>query len=319
MLDNLVYSINSILPIFLLVVLGALLKKWGKLTDSFTEIADWLVFKIALPVMLFLEVASCSISDDFDGELVLYLVISVTAVFALATVITVLVIKDTPKRGAFIQGACRSNFAILGVPLAENMFGEAGGKTIAIVMPFIILMFNSYSVIILSMFSGSEKHKLDKKSILGIIKNVVTNPLIIAVVLALPFMLFDIEIFTAADKTLGYLSALATPLALLSLGANFRADSLKGRVGYAAIAAACKTIVVPAVAVTVAALVGLRGPALGVVLICFGSPTAVTSYIMAKKMDNDHDLAAQILLLSTLVCVVTIFIGIFILKTLALI
>ena len=319
MLDNLVYSINSILPIFLLVVLGALLKKWGKITESFTEIADWIVFKIALPVMLFLEVASCSISDDFDGKLVLFLVISVTTVFTLVSVIVALLMKDNSKRGAFIQGMCRSNFAILGVPLAENMFGEAGGKTIAIVMPFIILMFNSYSVIILSMFSGSEKHKLDKKSVLGIIKNVVTNPLIIAVVLAIPFMLFDITIFTAADKTLGYLSALATPLALLSLGANFKTESLRGRVSYAALAALGKTVIVPAVAVTVAALCGLRGPALGVVLICFGSPTAVTSYIMAKKMDNDHDLAAQILLLSTLVCVVTIFAGIFILKTLALI
>ena len=89
--------------------------------------------------------------------------------------------------------------------------------------------------------------------------------------------------------------------------------------GYAAVGAACKTVVVPALAVTVAALLGFRGPSLGVVLICFGSPTAITSYIMAKKMDNDHDLAAQILLLSTLICVVTIFIGIFILKTLALI
>jgi len=319
MLDNLVYSINSILPIFLLVVFGALLKKWGKITDSFTEIADWIVFKIALPVMLFLEVASCSISDDFDAELVLFLVISVTSVFVLVAVITVLIIKDQSKRGSFIQGVCRSNFAILGVPLAVNMFGEAGGKAIAIVMPFIIIMFNSYSIIILSVFSGSEKHKLDKRSVAGIIKNVVTNPLIIAVVLALPFMIFDIELFTAANKTLNYLSALATPLALLSLGANFKPESLKGRVGYAAVGAACKTVVVPALAVTVAALLGFRGPSLGVVLICFGSPTAITSYIMAKKMDNDHDLAAQILLLSTLICVVTIFIGIFILKTLALI
>ena len=112
---------------------------------------------------------------------------------------------------------------------------------------------------------------------------------------------------------------MATPLALLSLGANFKTESLKGRVGYAAIAATFKTVIIPAICVTIAALVGLRGPSLGVVLICFGSPTALTSYIMAKKMDNDHDLAAQILLLSTLVCVVTIFIGIFILKTLALI
>ena len=96
-------------------------------------------------------------------------------------------------------------------------------------------------------------------------------------------------------------------------------ESLKGRVSYAVVGALLKTVGVPLIGVTAAVLCGLRGPSLGVVLICFGAPTAVSSYIMAKKMDNDHELAAQILLLSTMLCVLTIFAGIFILKTLALI
>ncbi len=319
MFDNLLYSVNAILPIFLLVVLGWVLKRTGKITDGFCEIADWLVFKVGLPVMLFLEVAESSLEENGDAKLILYLVIAVTASFTLMSLASLFVVRDPKMRGAFIQGSCRSNFAILGVPLAQNMFGEVGGQVIAITMPFVILMFNSYSVVILSIFSGSREHRFSRQTLKAILRSIVTNPLIIGVVLGLPFMIWKIPIVTAASKTLHYLSGLTTPLALLSLGANFKAESLRGRAGYAVLGAFNRTLLIPAIAVTGAALFGLRGPALGVVLICFGAPTAVSSYIMAKKMDNDHELAAQILLLSTMVCVLTIFAGIFILRSLALI
>lgn len=319
MLSNLTYSVNAVLPIFLLVIVGAVLNRYNKVNAQFTEIADWLVFKVALPTMLFLEVAKSSIADGFDGKLILFLILSVTCSFLLVSVIVALLMRDSTKRGAFVQGMCRSNFAILGVPLAENMFGTSGTQTIAVVMPFVILMFNTYSVILLSIFSNNSSHKLDKKAICGILKNIVTNPLIIGVVLGLPFMLFEIPLGTALNKTLQYLSNLTTPLALISLGANFRMESLRGRLGYALTASVGKTILLPAITVTIAALLGFRGPSLGVVLICFGAPTAVSSYIMSKKMDNDHELSAQILLLTTMMCIVTIFVGIFILKTLELI
>lgn len=316
LIDHFLYSINAIFPIILLVVIGTLLKKRGIIGDTFTEAADWLVFKIGLPCMLFLEVASCRVSEGIDWKMVLFLLISVTLCFFLMTLFALLFIRDPSKRGSFIQGASRSNFAILGVPLAVNMFGDAGAQAIAIAMPFVILMFNSYSVVILSLFSGDASQRLNRKAVFGILKNVVTNPLIIAVALALPFVVLPISMPLAMEKTVGYLSDLATPLALISLGSNFKMESLKGRVGYAVAAALLKTAVLPAVAITAAILVGLRGPALGVVLICFGSPTAVSSYIMAKKMGNDHELAAQVLLLSTLICSLTIFAEIFLLRTL---
>lgn len=319
MFSNLLYSVNAVLPIIVIVSLGFILKKFARLTDAFCETADWLVFKIALPIMLFNEVSSCSFAEDTDAKLIIYLVVSVTMLFVVVSLLTVLFMKDRAKRGAFIQGICRSNFAILGVPLAVNMFGDVGGKAIAIATPFVILMFNAYSVVILSVFSQNDSHRLDGKAFVGIIKSIVTNPLIIAVVLGLPFMFLEINLPSAAEKSLGYLANLTTPLALLSLGANFKTESLKGRAKYAIIASLVKTAVVPAVTVTIAALVGLRGPSLGVVLICFGAPTAVSSYIMAKKMDNDHELAAEILVLSTVICAITIFAGVFILKTLALI
>ncbi|MBQ3176952.1 MAG: AEC family transporter [Clostridia bacterium] len=319
MLSNLTYSVNAVVPIFILVILGYLLKRFRFITDDFCEVAERVVFKIALPVMLFLEVSKSSLDVIGDMRLIWFCVITVTASFALVTLFAAVCFRDPTKRGAFVQGMCRSNFAILGVPLAENMFGTTGTQMIAIVMPFVILMFNSYSVIILSVFSSDAEHKLNKKSILGILKNIVTNPLIIGVVLGLPFMFFGWELPVIANKSLTYLNNLCTPLALMSLGANFKPANMKGRMGYAVASSLGKTVLLPGLMVTLAALLGFRDASLGVVLILFGAPTAVSSYIMAKKMKNDGELAAQILLLTTLLCIVTIFIGIFILKTLALI
>lgn len=319
MVSNFLYSFNAVAPIFLIVLVGVILKRIGFVNDNFLDISEKLVFKVALPIMLFLEVAGGSLSELTDGRLIAFCVITVTASFVIVSLLAVFCIRDTTKRGAFVQGMCRSNFAILGVPLADNMFGEAGTTLIAIVMPFVILMFNAYSVILLSLFSTDSSQKLNGKKLLHILKNIVTNPLIIGVVLGIPFMLYGWQLPVVINKSLNYLSGLTTPLALISLGANFRPESLRGRVGYAVVSSLGKTVVLPVIMVSIAALLGFRGASLGVILILFGAPTAVSSYIMAKKMGNDGELAAQILLLTTFLCILTIFFGIFIIKSLGLI
>ncbi len=268
--------------------------------------------------MLFLEVAGAEKLSGGDFKLIAYCICSVTAVFLLVTVLALLFVKKE-FRGSFVQGSSRSNFAVLGIPLAISMFGDAGGVAIALVMPFVIVMFNAYSVIILSVFSNGEKKsglaEISKK----LFSNIVTNPLIIAVVLAIPVLYFEIKLPAFASRSLDYISAMTTPLSLICLGANFKLSSMKGRIGAAAAATALKLVIVPAVAVTVAALLGFRNEALGTIFILFGAPSAVSSYIMAKNMNNDSDLAAQILLFTTMLCVFTVFAGVFVLKSLYLI
>ena len=132
--------------------------------------------------------------------------------------------------------------------------------------------------------------------------------------LALLWQFIPISLPSVLDKGLSYLSDMAMPVSLISLGASFNLSSLKGRLGLAVAASSVRTVLVPLAAVAVAVLLDFRGAPLGVVLILFGGPTAVSSYIMAKQMKSDHHLAAQILLISTLMCVFTIFIGIVILK-----
>ena len=318
-LSDFVYSINVILPILLLILLGALLKRLGFVTDSFCSVADKLIFKIALPAMLFLDVATASVSSAPETSLLLFILLSVTAAFLLSSFVVPIFVKDRAKCGAFVQGICRSNFAILGIPLLNGMFGEAGSLAAAVVIPPIILMFNAYSVIVLSVFAPKDKQLTPLQLCRRIVLNVVTNPLIIAVLIGLPFMLFGWELPLTVSKTAGYLDGLVTPLALISLGASTSAKDIRSNFRMATIAAGIKTVLFPAIACTLGALIGLRGVSLGIILILFGAPTAVSSYVMAKNMGSDHDLAGQILLFTTSVCVFTVFIGIFILKRLCLI
>ena len=318
MLDNFIYSVNVILPVFIIVILGFVLGRTKFIGEGFIEPAEKIVFKVALPVMLFLEVAGAEKLTGGDFKLIAFCICAVTCVFLLVSLGALLLVKKE-HRGAFVQGASRSNFAVLGIPLAISMFGDAGGVAIALVMPFVIIMFNAYSVIVLSVFAVGENKAGVRDTFKKLFLNIVTNPLIIAVVLALPVLYFEIDLPTFADRSLDYISAMTTPLSLICLGANFKISAVKGRMGAALGATALKLVVLPLVTVTVAALLGFRNEALGTIFILFGAPSAVSSYIMARNMKNDSDLAAQILLFTTMLCVFTVFGGVFLLKTLALI
>ncbi len=318
MLDSFFYSLNIVAPIFIIVILGALLKKKQFINENFTSVCDKLVFKLCLPCLLFQDIAGAE-KTVVNMKLIVYCVAAVSATFLLPCFIVPLFIKDNAKRGAFIQGMYRSNAAILGITLASNMFGEEGEATIAMVLPFIVTLFNCFAVIILSLYAPADT-KLSKIALVKRIgKTIVTNPLIISIVLALLWKLTGLELPILVDRSLGYLADMSMPLALISLGANFTVEALKGRLGLAVLSSSFKTIFVPAATVIVGALIGFRGVELGIVFILFGGPAAVSSYIMAKQMKSDYELAGQILLISTLMSVFTLFAGIFTLKATGLI
>lgn len=319
MLESFLYSLNVILPIFILVILGFILGRYKFLTPEFLSVSEKFVFKIALPCMLFLEVAHSNISETLDVPLIIFCCTGIIISFIVLCLTVPVFIKSNDKRGAFIQGVYRSNFAILGVPLAENMFGESGVKIIAIVMPFAIVIFNVLAVVVLSMFAPADKKKSTGVLIKEIAKNIITNPLIIAIVLAVPFMLTSFKLPVFLDKSITYLSNTTFSLALMSLGANFTSKSIKGRISLSIAASVLKTAVIPFAAVFIAVILGFTGEPLGIIFILFGAPTAVSSYIMAKNMGSDYELAGQILLLTTMMCLFTLFLGIFIMKSLSLI
>ncbi len=313
MLDSILYSINNIMPIFIIVILGAILGKMNFVNDGFLSVCDKLVFKISLPCMLFVEIVSAE-SVEFNPKLIGYCIGAVIVTLVFSCVFVPVFIKDNGKRGAFIQGIYRSNAAIIGMTLAQNMFPENGTATMSMVMPVVVVLFNGFAVVILSIYAPADVKLTSKQLIVRISKSVATNPLIISIVLALLWKLSGITLPVLADKSLDYLANMSMPLALISLGASFKTESLRGRFGLAVISSVMKTIVVPAAVVLCAIPLGFRGVELGTIFILFGGPAAVSSYIMSKQMKSDHELAGQILLVSTLMSVATLFAGTLILK-----
>lgn len=314
MLDSFSYSFNIIVPIFVIVFFGAILKKINFVNDGFLTVCDKLVFKVCLPCMLFQDIATTNVSESLNIKLIIFCMVAVTLTAFLPCLFMPLIVRDKAKCGAFIQGNFRSNAAILGITLATSMFAEKGAAVIAMVLPFVVVLFNVYAVIILTIFAPSEAKLKPRELILHIGKSIITNPLIIAITLALLWQLVPIKMPSVADKSLSYLADITMPISLISLGASIDLSSLKGRIGLAIASSISKTIIVPALAIGAAILLGFRSVELGVVFIIFGGPAAVSSYIMAKQMKNDYELAGQILLISTMMCTLTLFVGIFILK-----
>lgn len=319
MLDSFIFSFNSIAPIFILVVLGAILKKTGFVSVDFLSVCDRLVFNVCLPCLLFVDIADANITESINGNLILFCIVGVTLAAFIPCFIVPIFVKDVRKCGAFIQGIFRSNSAILGVTLAENMFGASGTTAMATILPFTIVLYNAYAVIILTMFAPSEHKMSARKLVLHIVKGVFTNPMIVAIALALLWQLVPTQLPKTVDKSLSYLSDMSMPLALISLGGSINTESLRGRLGLAFTSSILKTVIVPAAAVSAAVLLGFRNVELIVVFILFSTPAAVSSYIMTKQMKSDHELAAQILLVSTLMSLFTMFVGIFILRNFGLI
>lgn len=284
---------------------------------------DRFIFKIALPAMLFSEISECDISELSDSTLVLFCCTGIVAVTLLLFAIVPLIVKDNARRGAIIQGIFRSNYAILGVPVAESLAGEGGAKSILIIMPFAIILFNALAVITLSIFAPKGEKQSPGAAALSIVRSVAKNPLIISSLLGLIFALLrvkaGIELPTFVLRTTERLTDTVYALAVISLGAGITKEGFRGKIGVAVVSSICKTIIVPAVAITIAAALGFRGERIIAVFILFGAPTAISSYIMAKNMKSDAELAGQILLVSTVMCLFTLFAITFIIKTAGLI
>lgn len=324
MLESLLFSLNTVLPIFVVVILGGVLQKMKFFSGDFLNICDKLVFNICLPCLIFKNIVTADLETGLDFKLIGFSCISVLAIILVLCLIVPLFIKDNAKRGAFVQGAYRSNSAILGITLAENMFPGQGELAMATVIPFVVVLYNAFAVVVLSIFAPADGKLSLKKSMIKILKSTAQNPHIIAIILAFGWVLIfgtipanlgeANSLNVIAYRSLDYLSGMAAPLALISLGANFKLESLKGRIGAAVTASIVKIVAVPVAVVVSAVMLGFSGISLGVIFVIFGSPAAISCYVMAKQMKSDHELAGQIMLISTLLSTLTLFLGIFILR-----
>ena len=307
-MENLILSFNIVLPIFLILSLGYILKKLKILDELTTKNMNSINFKVFLPLLLFYNVYKTDLSVVFNPKLLIFSIISVILVFLLLFIIIPLLEKDNRKRGVIIQGIFRSNFVIFGVPVCEALFGQNATGVASMLIAVVVPLFNFLAVICLEIYRGGN---INFKKI---IKGIITNPLIIASIIGLFFIYFKIKLPAPIEKTINDISKIATPLAFILLGSSFTFSAFSVYIKQLSITILGKLIIVPGIVLYIAALLGFRNIELTCLLSVFASPTAVSSYTMAEQMDGDSILAGQIVVLTSIISIITVFLWIFILK-----
>lgn len=314
-MDSFLFSLHATMPVFLVMVLGYILKQIGMFTEEFCSVANRYVFKVALPVLLFRDIAQTDLYADFDFAFVLYCAGITTVMFLGIWFLTAKLMKDQSMVGAFSQAAARGSAAVLGIAFVENIYGNAGLTPLMIVAA--VPLFNIYSVIILtfSASGGQDGTEAIKKACINVLK----NPIILGILAGLPFSLLQITIPTIPLKAINSVAATATPLALLVVGAGFEGGKALAKIKPTIVAAAIKLVILPAAFLPLAVFLGFHGAEMVAILIMLGSPTTVTCYIMARNMDNDGELSTSIIVLTTLLSSVTLTGWIFLLRLFGLI
>lgn len=313
-MDSFIFSLNATMPVFLVIVLGYILKQIGLFTDEFCRVGNKYVFLVALPVLLFRDIAQTNLYEDFELSFVLYCAGVTTLVFLGVWFLAAHILKDKSLVGAFAQASVRSSAAILGIAFVENMYGNAGLAPLMIVSA--VPLFNIYSVIILTFSANGGQHGTGaiRKACINVLK----NPIIIGIVLGLPFSLLRIEIPTIPLKMIESVGATATPLALLVVGAGFEGTKALAKIKPTLWATAIKLVFLPTVFLPLAIALGLQDAELVAALIMLGSPTTVSCYVMATNMGNDGELSTSIIVLTTLLSSVTLTGWIFLLRSMGL-
>ena len=314
-MNDLLFSANVVMPIFLLIMLGYALTRLKLWNESFLKIANDLCFKVLLPVLLFYNVANANIFEVFRGGLILYVCLCAILICALLFLIIPLFIKEKKCKGVMIQGIFRSNFLLFGVPLGSSIGGQMGSVLAAVIAAFYVPVINMLSVISLYAFSDAKGKNL-KSALLGIVK----NPLIIGGVSGLLFSLvrnlIGFELPEMLDTTLINIKTIATPFAFLILGGDLKFNNLLKNIKKSSLAVLGKIVIIPAIMLPLSALLGFDKISMAILLAVFATPNAVSSYAMARNYEADHELAGEIITLGTLLSIVTIFIFIAISKSL---
>ncbi len=308
MLDNFMISIRAVLPLFFMMMLGALVRRKGWLNLTELPRLNGMIFNTLFPFTVFVSLYDTDLTNAFYPGLIVFSVIAVLITILLSLWLVPKIEPSNHSRGAMIQGIYRSNFVLLGLPLTASLYPGADLGMTAIVIAVLIPVYNVSAVLILEFYRG-EQPKPGR-----ILRSVFTNPLIlgcIAGLLCIPFDLPDV-----ADQTISQLGAAAVPMALILLGASFQLHHSPLLRRNLRIVASCRLLVVPGVFLTLAALLGFRDMAFVTLLGVFSAPCSVSSFTMAQQMNSDGELAGATVVYTSLLSCATMFLWTFLFKQL---
>ncbi|MBS9404359.1 AEC family transporter [Halomonas sp. TRM85114] len=306
-------TLEITLPVFAMVFIGLVLKRVGWIDQGFVATASALVFKATMPTLIFLSLIKADIETAFHPWLMVYFALATLASFLISWAWALWRVSHA-ERGVYVQGAFRGNCGIVGLALAASMYGDYGLSAGGLLLGVVILSYNVLSVIVLAAYRPGKEANWH-----SIVKHVARNPLILAVLTALPFAMLEIGLPGWLMTSGEYFASLTLPLALICIGATLSVNALRQSYGPAVGASLLKMVTLPILATGGAWLVGFSGRELGLLFLFFASPTAAASFVMVKAMGGNAKLAANIIAISTLMASLSVTAGIFALKLLGLI
>ena len=313
-MENLIFSLNATVPVFLMMLLGMLFRKLGWIDEAFASKMNQFVFLVPLPVLVFHDLAAADIGDVWNFRFVAFCFLVTAASIAICAVLSCF-LKEKSQRGEFIQASYRSSAALLGIALTTNIYGNAG------LVPLMIIgsvpLYNVMAVVVLSLTSPA-KDAPRKGLWKSTLKGIVTNPIILGIAAGLLWSILRLPFPPILEKTVSSLGDLAAPLGLIAMGATFRLDKAVGQAKPAIAASLIKLVGFCVLFLPLAVRMGFREEELVAILIMLGSATTVSCYVMAKNMGHEGTLTSSAVMLTTLFSAFTITGWLFLLKSLGL-
>ncbi|EGV33321.1 Auxin Efflux Carrier [Thiorhodococcus drewsii AZ1] len=313
LLTNLEFALSVTGPIMLVLALGVWLTQRGLLTDAFADVGSRLVFNVTLPILLFITISQTHYTQAANLRLLAVGLMGTLVSYLLFELIAAVTVAPRRDRGVVVQGAFRANMGIVGLAYCVNAYGDVAMATAALYLGVVTLFFNVLAVITLN------RSLSEHRSLVPILKDIARNPLIIAILSALPFAYFEVRLPDLLLQTGEYFAQMTLPLALLCTGGSMSLRALHLDSRNALIGAFGKVVVTPLVVTGMGYLAGLRGIELGILFLMSSAPTAAASYVMARAMGGNAALAANIIVLSTIGSMAFTSLGITLLHTFGLI
>lgn len=315
-MENLIFSLNATIPIFLVMIAGYILRRVNMVDDSFVKTLNAFNYKITLPVLLVVDIAEADFYAVWDTRFVLFCFLVTLFCILAISLISKFFIRDKMIKGEFIQASYRGSAAVLGVAFMQNIYGTSA------IAPLMILatvpLYNAAAVVILSITSP-ESGGFDKDSLKKSLKGIATNPIIWGIFIGMIISVTRIELPIIINKTLHNFSVLATPLALIGLGAGFEGKKALAKLKPTIVSALIKLFIMPAVFLPLAAMMGFQNEKMVAILIMLGAPTTVSCYIMSKNMGHEGVLSSSCVVSTTFLSSVFITLWLYLLKSYALI
>lgn len=305
-MESFFVALNAVVPFLFYITFGYTMKIKGVVTEDFLQKLNKMIFRLFYPFLTFYNVYKADVSTLPSSKLLIFGGGSILVLEIILILIVPRLVKENPKRGVIIQAIYRSNFILFGLPLTLSVFGDSASSAAAMMITVVTTIYNTTSVVILEMFNSEGKTNAGT-----ILINVAKNPLLQGAALGLIFFVTGFKLPSCLVKPISEFSSMTSPLALFVLGGTLHFNAISKNLKYLVPALTLKLIILPAAALSIAYVIGLRGVELFLMMVLYGTPVAAASYPMAQNMGGDGELAGEFVVISTVLSTVTLFLWIF--------